>query len=387
MGVISLKKKYLLVLCALAILCLTACNTEDNDVDNIEGTILLDPINANLDTATASMEHIYTAKSYEGEVNPSVMDLYFPEDGTFLEYPLSLGDHIEKGTVIARTDDKVLQEEIDILEENYELFLANYTYEKLKKETTLQISKYDLEIMNNSLIKAYEKDHKSYYDMEFLRIQIDDKKASIKRQELLLAQYIEIFALDDKNYQRNIIRLKEELGSNIIVAPFDGTIVALTSYAPGDSVDSKKPAIAYGDMNSAVVQCSYFNETSAKLSDRIYACIGDRQYDLTYIPYDLAVLNSLQIKGEIPVSTFTINHIDDQIKIGNSAIVVVISDEKESVLSVPSSAINKDNISTYVFKVENNIKSKVNVKTGINDGINTEILEGLLEGDVVYVGN
>lgn len=387
MGGFSLKKKCLLVLCVLTMTNLTACSFKNSTVNNIEETALIDPISVNLDTATASIQDIYTTKPYDGEVNPSVMELYFPDDGTFLEYSAFLGDHIEKGTVIAKTDDKILQEEIETLEENYELFLTNYTYEKAKKQREIEISNYDLEIMNNSLIEAYEEDHKSYYDMEFLRIQIDDKKATIEKQELLLSQFIEIFTLDDGNYQRNISRLKEKLGSNIIVAPFDGTIVALTEYSPGDSVDSTKPAIAYGDINNAVVQCDYISETSAKSSKKIYAYIGGNQYDLTYIPYDLAVLNSLQLKDETPVSTFTINNIDDTIQIGAFAMVVVISDEKENVLSVPTSAIYKDTISTYVYKIENDTKSRVEVDIGIHDEYNTEIIEGLLEGDVIYVGN
>lgn len=365
---------------------LTACKAEEGATNNIEETMLKDPIGMVLQTVAVSKQDIYKLKAYNGEVNPSTTELYFPFEGTFLEYCVSLGSHVSKGTIIAKINDKSLLDKIDVLEKNYEYFLTSYTYEKAKKENDLAISNYDLDIMNLSLENAYKNDHRSYFDMEYLRLQIDDKKASIERKKIQLNQYIKLFTIDNANQQRNIETLKKKLGINVIVAPFDGTVISLQTYKTGDYIDATKPVVAYADTNNLVVQCEYISETIANSSDRIYARIGDKEYNLTYIPYDPAVLSSMKMKGETPISTFTIDNMDDQIQLGMFAIVIVISDEKTNVLSVPASAIYRDSLGTYVSKIIDNVKTKVNVEIGISDGYNTEILDGLLEGDVVYVG-
>ena len=63
----------------------------------------------------------------------------------------------------------------------------------------------------------------------------------------------------------------------------------------------------------------------------------------------------------------------------------IVSEQKDSVLLIPSSAVTSKNKKKTVILETNGETKTVEIKTGITDGTYTEVLEGLNEGDVVQV--
>lgn len=74
------------------------------------------------------------------------------------------------------------------------------------------------------------------------------------------------------------------------------------------------------------------------------------------------------------------------IKPGMTASVAIQTARRDNVITVPTTAIQTSNGTSYVQVLKNNQATTVQVTTGISDDTNTEITSGLSEGDVVITG-
>lgn len=66
-----------------------------------------------------------------------------------------------------------------------------------------------------------------------------------------------------------------------------------------------------------------------------------------------------------------------------AATASIITNSKDDVLTVPSTAVKTQNGQTYVQVMKNSTPQNVNVETGLTSDSETEIISGLSEGDVV----
>ena len=91
--------------------------------------------------------------------------------------------------------------------------------------------------------------------------------------------------------------------------------------------------------------------------------------------------NQFEIKAAVRVIQ------DSKIRSGYSANAEIVLDKAPHVLTIPESAIEFSNDSTFVYVINNEGKEKSDerkyVKTGLSDGVNIEIVEGIAEADLV----
>jgi hypothetical protein len=118
----------------------------------------------------------------------------------------------------------------------------------------------------------------------------------------------------------------------------------------------------------------------------IAAKIGDKEYEIEYLPYDPVEYATLIFGGETVKARYTLK---DQglLKGGEYAVVMVYSIYKEDVLTAPTNSLYRDGSQWYVYKMEGDVRTRCDVTIGAYSGTNVEITGGLEEGDVVYVKN
>lgn len=75
----------------------------------------------------------------------------------------------------------------------------------------------------------------------------------------------------------------------------------------------------------------------------------------------------------------------DDMLVGMNATAVITVDSAEDVLTIPLSAVQEDNGSSYVYTTNDNgtLGGRTEVTTGLSDDSTVEITEGLSEGDTV----
>lgn len=168
-----------------------------------------------------------------------------------------------------------------------------------------------------------------------------------------------------------------------VYAPFDGVIATLT----GKVGESSGSSIGTIITNQKVVTVS-LNEVdiaSLSLSQKVF------------LTFD--AINNLKINGEVveidsvgTVSSGVVNYNvkialnenDERVKAGMSANVEIITNSKQNILTILSSAVKTKNGNSYVeILAEDGSAKRKQVEIGISDDTLTEIISGLNEGDKV----
>ncbi len=200
------------------------------------------------------------------------------------------------------------------------------------------------------------------------------------------------------NQEYNLAQLKSDLAEYTVVAPFAGTISAI-SLKPHDTA-STGGAAATLITNQKIATLSLNEIDVAKIK------IGDK----TTLTLD--ALNGLTLTGSVseidPVGTVTQGVVsytlkivfdtqDEQVKPGMTVNAAIITDVKQGVLTVPASAIKNIGGTSYVdmfnppLTPTNGSQGTVSVipprqqtvVTGMSNDTSTEIVSGLNEGDQV----
>ena len=218
------------------------------------------------------------------------------------------------------------------------------------------------------------------------------KENEIAQKQALLRQDKEQHALDRRTQQKELNALNASLEDNVLCAPFAGRIVYGDILKPGSWVQAEDPVVFLADDSKLSIECDYIPVEAIEAADRVYAHIGEKEYELRYIPIDPDELMSLTISGAEITSTFEIIASEEELRAleaGQYAAIFLWSDYEADALVVPSGAVMYDSVErrNYVYVDENGTREKRTVEIGIGTTSRVQILEGLEEGDVVYVEN
>jgi HlyD family secretion protein len=202
-----------------------------------------------------------------------------------------------------------------------------------------------------------------------------------------------------KQRQNALYDAQQTLADYYVYAPFDG-IVASVDVKKGDSASS-------GSVVATLITASKIAEVSLNEVDVANIKVGQKA-TLTFDAID-----GLSITGEVAqvdtigtVSSGVVSYDvkinfdtqDDRIKSGMSVTAAIITETRQDVLEVPSSAIKTSNDVSYVLQlgsqytdtsstgvVSAEAPTQTQVVTGLSDDTYTEITSGLKEGDLIVV--
>ncbi len=161
-------------------------------------------------------------------------------------------------------------------------------------------------------------------------------------------------------------------------------IAAMAELRSGSYVTEDTVVLALANPRSQYVMCDYISSQTIAACDRMYAMIGDKEYELEYIPIDDTELSAIRMNEEDAYSTFRVIDGEDAL-VGKYAVICLIYNKVEDVLAVPNTALFSDEDGEYVYRMDGENRSRVNVTIGVKGAQYAQIKEGLSEGDCVYV--
>jgi len=184
----------------------------------------------------------------------------------------------------------------------------------------------------------------------------------------------------------------------VLRAPFDGTVSTVNAVV-GQSSSGASSSGASDTSGSGLV--TLVDPTGKNVTASI------AEADATAVKVGQSATISLpasgtEMKGKVvsvdPQSTVTDNVVQYKtrvslesppvtVRVGQTASISITTASSEDVLYVPTSAIATDGTKSYVMKVVDGKRSKVEVSTGMVGTTGTEITSGVDEGDVVVLSN
>ncbi|MDE6674171.1 MAG: efflux RND transporter periplasmic adaptor subunit, partial [Acetatifactor sp.] len=374
------RKKGILLLTAALALCMCGCGEPQAGQETVEvKTVSVNPLQQQ-QTVTASLKDVKKREIYEGIISPYVEELSFAQDGIFLEYCVKLGDTVSKGDTLAVTDTSAYQKQAESLQKQIEELTRKYLYEIATRDNSLKI--YELELEETyKLIDLTEYLQDNYTQ---LCIQAGNLVSSMDRLELEKKHLTENYELELPYLQEQLSDCQNKLKSNVIKAPFDGTVVDLQPGVSGDRVDKETPMIALADTTRYLAVGTYVTSFAAERAERIYVFLDGEEYEAEYIPMDKKVYSALMAKRLTPYSSFEL-YPQEPLEFGHMVRIVVQQESRQQVLTVPGLAVQQDGSRKYCYRKVGEGREKVYLETGLYDGLNYEVLSGLQEGDEVYI--
>lgn len=369
-----------LLLAAALAFCMCGCGEPQTGQEEAEvKTVTINPLQQQ-QTVAASVKDVKKREIYEGIISPYVEELSFPEDGIFLEYRVKLGDTVSRGDTLAVTDVSAYQKQEESLKKQIEELTRKYLYEIETRDNSMRI--YELELEETyRLIENTEYMQGNYTQ---LCIQAGNLVSSMDRLELEKKHLTESYELEVPYLQEQLSDCQKKLRSNVIKAPFDGTVVELQPGVSGDRVNKGYPMIALADTTRYLAVGTYVTSFTAERAERIYVFLDGEEYEAEYIPMDKKVYSALMAKKLTPYSSFEL-HPQEPLEFGHMVRIVVQQESRQQVLTVPGLAVQQEGARKYCYRQGPDGREKVYLETGLYDGLNYEVLSGLQEGDEVYI--
>lgn len=368
---------------------------------------LLDPVDDPGGWEAASRRNLYDAEVYSAAVFPYTEEYSFDAGVTFDRFGAYPGQYVKKGDVLAYGDNGALEEavrkkeeQILQMEKEFQEYLAE-TEESLKEP--VRESDYLEDIVENLLETKPEEylpaggtvsgnalvpvrnpayvQWKEVYDRyegdyRILSHQVDMAEAELEQRTCL-------YELDHGYALQQLERMKEELRQGILASSMEGVVMAAGQWRNGSFVSERDSIAAVGDPDRKMLRCGYINKLTIAEAADVYAMIHGRRYEIVYEPMDGEEYARRSARKETIYSTFYLAEEAEELCPGDFAVITVVKDMRENVLSVPESALHKDGTGSFVYVLKDGRSTAVNVETGMSDGVYREILEGIREGDRV----
>lgn len=218
--------------------------------------------------------------------------------------------------------------------------------------------------------------------------QIDNLQSSSGSQSL----DVQIAQAKLDNAQADLDLVEQEAVSTTITAPFDGTILSISA-SVGDSVGTTK-FITLADLSQPYLEV-LLDETdldNVGIGYQVsvtFDALPNQTFTGKVVSIDPSLTNAFSVTAiQTTVQLDTTSFSKPQnLPIGLSATVEVISAQAQNVLLVPVEALHELSEGNFaVFVMENGTPVLKTVEVGLMDYTYAEIKSGLSEGDVVTTG-
>ncbi|KXG78945.1 efflux RND transporter periplasmic adaptor subunit [Thermotalea metallivorans] len=354
-----MNKKFSLFLAVILLLtfALTGCGTK------AEITVEEKPIA--VETAKVAKKDILVKTTLTGTIKAVEEAKIVPKiPGKVVEVNVEMGDRVQKGDVlfvmeqqdaignveqleaayqISTANLKKAQEQMDNAKTNYERMKALYEQGAISKQ---QFEQYELQASETNL--------------EVLNAQVEQSRIALENARTRLADYM-------------------------VTAPISGVVTAV-HINPGEMASSAVPAITMANTDQVLIETS----VSEHLINKVH--VGDivdilvKSASQDYLQGKIIALSPAPSSNSLtyPVK-IAIENADQAIKPGMFAEVLIVSEKKENVISIPSDAVVIREGEPIVFTITDG-RAKLNkVSIGLDNGSDVEIIKGIQEGDRIVV--
>ena len=394
-----------------------------------------------LQTVALSRQTFTTSISGTGTVRPNQsITLNWETSGTVASPAAAVGDKVTLNQVLLKLDPDNLP--LDILQASLDKLNAEQALANLEANTVLQRSQLNANIASaqsqlsslqdqlqilvdrncpqwriDDLQSTYDSELKTYQDWptETQLAKVNQAKSdldfcnpdTLNRQKSDLQSQIDLQNKTIADWQSQLDKIKDgpnpddkqklelqlqiaekRLGSQQILAPFDGEVTSVMTKA-GDLVFPSMPAIEISDLTSLYVDVpiSEVDIPLVKVGQKAQF-VFDAFFNTTFTGEvtDVALVGR-EVAGVVNY-TVTIKLDDglDQIKPGMTAGVSILVEEKPDALVVPTEAVVNRNGNDMVYVLRNNTPVAVEVTIGGYSNTVAEIIAGdVKEGDLIVL--
>jgi HlyD family secretion protein len=338
------------------------------------------------------------ARGQIGSVHEAV--LYFPLAGVVNQILVASGDQVAQGAPIAQLD--TFQLEQDVTTAQFALDKANLQLKQAQAQASM--SDFKIEIAATVYTRTLQartladtdyqaaptdkgrSDRFQQADKDFLQASVDLNNARMDKQ--LQALNVDSLNLAIRQTQKSLEQSQARLAGAKITAPFAGLVLSIDKNV-GEQVQAFDPIGAIADPTQLLV------ETSIAESDALSVGLGQAAtIVLDGFPDQKFTGKVKEISAKPSIfqgkSVYRVVIAFDQqaqvpatLRLG--ADIYLVTQVKNNVLSVPTSAISVEGSKRYVTAVRSGKPQRVEVQIGVASDTQTEILSGLSENEPVQV--
>jgi RND family efflux transporter MFP subunit len=221
----------------------------------------------------------------------------------------------------------------------------------------------------------------------YYSIQMQEEAVARARQQL---EQLES-GIDIESTRLTVERLKTQLDSSRLIAPFDGYVMSI-SLLKGRAVEVRRPV--------AIVSAIDKLEVSAKLTDQQMVDLVEGmpatvrlprqtgqgiQGQIRRLPYSFSGGGSTTVLQDEDLSTRIALTMSGEVnlQVGDVVEVVIVLDRKDNVLWLPPLAIRAFEGRRFVVVQDGPAQRRVDVQVGLEGKERVEIKEGLTDGQIV----
>lgn len=187
--------------------------------------------------------------------------------------------------------------------------------------------------------------------------------------------------------QAEVQRLLAELAAYSLVAPFDGVVTAV-DIGPGDTAGPETPAIAL--ISNGRLEIESFipeiNISAVSVGDKATVTLDAYGEGVPFEAVVAAIDPAETIRDGVSTYRVRLAFVadDERLLSGMTANIVITTDERPAVLTVPQGAVTRSDGATYVTVMREGKKEKRMVVAGAISSLGEiEILSGLLSGETI----
>ncbi len=335
-----------------------------------EAPQLIEPAGVQLNAIEAFIGDISKIAVHPASVMPYVEEFFFEQEGVIEEMHVIIGQEVKAGDPLITLDTEAETERVEALRRQLEELETNAAYEQ-------ELARIDLAIL----------------DVEWRQLQkqgdevaIALKQLDIEEKKLALELAADMRRLEKDQLTNELERLEAEIRENVLYAPFDGRVAYMSNeWRHGDYVSAFTPLVYLADDTRLLVESDYISNSTIDSAHAVYAQVGSKRYALTATPVDEKKYMAQVLAGVKLRRQFTFDEPDQELEVGQYAVVCVESNYRPDVLLMPTNTLYSADRTRYLYVMENGVRVRREVKVGVTTDWYTQITEGLQEGELVYV--
>ena len=365
-----------------------ACGSSDDSDTEVE---LVEPVGVTADYAVVTRRDLATSKVLSGKVVPKTVETHFPTNQQFKSFAKLPGAEVKAGDAIMYASTEAIDKQIEDMEKHISEALEDYSEVIADYNKTLAEAKFDVDYYGQ-IVQNFEKmtdaEKASYggmgYDAEYAKYKGKYQNAVARKErcEQDIKEKTELYELDADFDKKTLKRLRAKRNDVIASAPISGRVVAINYFDETSYINKEVSVAAVGDFNNLEVKTEMIYQSEVKKAVDVYAIVNGVRYDTMYKELTVEEKEAAAEQSE-SFSTFLISDPEKTVKAGDYAAIVLVTDKRDDVLTVPKDAVNTDADGAFVYVFDGEKTNYTPVKTGLISGLYTEIVSGLNEGDKV----
>lgn len=317
------------------------------------------------------------------------------------------GDVVKKGQLLAQLESSGLEEELEDLQ--ISLDDAKNSYKKAETQHDFAIKKIErnLQSLETEILEAEEEvakleelvkinaSRQSELDTakksrDSLNTDQEDLKASLDEEKQLYTLDVSLRQSNIKQLEIKKERIVNEIDSLAVKSPMNGDILEYESSlaVPGSLINANTNLFTITDPSSAIVELEVLEDYAGLLSigQELTLTISGLNIPSRIISIGkIAQMTSDGLGATIMVKAEPYTEENESLLLGATAIGTLIIGSKSNTLLLPRGPYLTTGSQKYLYRVQNNKASRINVTFGTIQGNDVEVLAGVEEGDLIII--